>query len=116
MSTKTQEQINELLRELKLGCVLVQQKNDGTKCLRHYYLHKSEQFITYRQTNKTLPSPTRYYTNQIDEIRVGFKTQTFNRLVQRKLLRLNDVNTINNSSLIDSKLFTCRSNVRLRYF
>ena len=59
MLTKTHEQINELLRELKLGSVLVQQNHDGTKCFRHYYLHKSEQFVTYRQTNRTLPSPIR---------------------------------------------------------
>ncbi|CAF1394743.1 unnamed protein product [Adineta ricciae] len=90
MLTKTQEQMNELLRELKLGCVLVEQKYDGTKCFRHYYLHKSEQFVTYRQTNRTLPSPIRYYINQIDEIRVGFKTRTFDRLIKHKLLRQDD--------------------------
>ncbi|CAF0825498.1 unnamed protein product [Adineta ricciae] len=86
MSMMNPEQMNDILNELKLGTVLVRRKHDGEKSSRHFYLHKSEQFITHHQLDKTFGSPTRYYINKIDEVRVGLNTRTFDRLVRHKLL------------------------------
>ncbi|UJR20415.1 hypothetical protein I4U23_023546 [Adineta vaga] len=90
MSELNLEQMNQILSDLKLGSVLIKRKHDGEKYSRHFYLHKSEQFITYQQSEKTFASPTRYYINKIDEVRVGFNTRTFDRLVRHKLLEQND--------------------------
>jgi hypothetical protein len=59
MSLTNQEQINEILTELKIGSILIKRTYDGEKYSRHYFLDERENFVSYRPTQKTLRQPTR---------------------------------------------------------
>ncbi len=59
MSLTTQEQINKILTELKLGSLLTKRTHDGEKHSHHYFLNEQENFISYHPTHKTLTKPSR---------------------------------------------------------
>jgi hypothetical protein len=59
MSSANREQMTEILTALKVGSVLTKRKHDGEKYSRHYFLHEQENFVSYRQSEKTFTQPTR---------------------------------------------------------
>ncbi|CAF3886376.1 unnamed protein product, partial [Rotaria sp. Silwood1] len=78
----------QILTELKDGSILIKRKRNGEKYSRHFYLDAYEDFISYHQSEKIFAQPRRYYIRDIDEIRTGFHTQTFDELHKQKIIHL----------------------------
>ena len=103
-----EQQLDDVLKQLKTGLVLVKRKPTGKKYSRNFFLHEREEVVSYRGSRKifgkarTCKSKRKVSFNEfffilddvkdIDEIRTGFQAPTFHRLVQRGILRSNDVN------------------------
>ncbi|CAF4845348.1 unnamed protein product [Rotaria sp. Silwood1] len=78
----------QILTELKDGSILIKRKRNGEKYSRHFYLDAYEDFISYHQSEKIFAQPRRYYIRDIDEIRTGFHTQTFDELHKQDIIHL----------------------------
>jgi len=109
MSLNNTEQLNRILSNLKVGSILIKRKSNGEKYSRHFYLDEQEDFISYYQSEKIFAQPRRCkfflkkiflknlfnenldYIRDIDEIRIGLHTLTFDGLLRQKILDNNAV-------------------------
>jgi hypothetical protein len=108
MSVNNTEQLTLILSNLKVGSILTKRKSNGEKYSRHFYLDEQEDFISYYQSEKIFAQPRRCkffrkiffknlfnknidYIRDIDEIRIGLHTLTFDGLLRKKILDDNDV-------------------------
>ena len=88
--------------------MLIKRKRNGEKYTRQFYLDEHEGFISYRQSEKVFAQShcckqknsclfssklicALDYIHKIDEIRSGFHTRTFDRLVRREMIERTDV-------------------------
>ncbi|CAF2740797.1 unnamed protein product [Rotaria sp. Silwood2] len=86
MSSNRSEHLTRILTELKGGTILTKRKRNGEKYSRRFFLDEHESFISYHQSEKVFAQSHRY------EIRAGFHTRTFDRLVRREIIEPTDVN------------------------
>jgi len=110
MSLNNTEQLNRILSNLKIGSILTKRKSNGEKYSRHFYLNEQEDFISYYQSEKIFAQPRRCkfcflnifknlfienidYIRDIDEIRIGLHTLTFDGLIRQKILDEDDVSS-----------------------
>ncbi|CAM4790482.1 unnamed protein product [Rotaria magnacalcarata] len=76
-----EKHITDVLNQLKLGTILIKQKINGKKYPRRFFLHEHEDFISYEASRKTFGKPRIYRIKDIDEVRSGFRSRTFDQLV-----------------------------------
>ncbi|CAF3286134.1 unnamed protein product [Rotaria sp. Silwood2] len=88
----TDDAVAQLIHQLKSGTVLVKHKPSGKKYSRYFFLHEREGYITYDKSNKFRGKPRIYQLNDIDEIRTGFQSQTFDQLIKRGKIKSADQN------------------------
>ena len=119
---KDENQVSDILKQLKDGAVLVKRKLNGKKYSRRFFLHEREELISYRHSRRIFGKPrickwkmrgsssehraiVLDHIRDIDEIRTGFHGQTFHRLRQRGIVKADDVNTLKFDHLIRSISF-----------
>ncbi|CAF3956430.1 unnamed protein product [Rotaria sp. Silwood1] len=90
MFSNRSEYLTRILTELKVGSMLTKRKRNGEKYSRRFFLDEHESFISYHQSEKVFAQSHRYYIHEIDEIRAGFHTRTFDRLVRREFVEPTD--------------------------
>jgi hypothetical protein len=49
--------VNEILKQLKSGAVLIKQKFNGKKFPRRFFLHARESFVSYERSRKIFGKP-----------------------------------------------------------
>ncbi|CAF3758936.1 unnamed protein product [Adineta steineri] len=82
-----------VLKQLKSGAVLVKRKIDGKKYSRRFFLSEHEDFITYQKKKRHIfGRPHIYNINDIDEVRSGFRAQTFGQLLKNGRIKSTDEN------------------------
>ncbi|CAF1202373.1 unnamed protein product [Rotaria sp. Silwood1] len=81
MSITNNEDVTQLLIEMKIGSELIKRKPNGEKYSRQVYLDEHEDFVSYRQSEKFFSQPRRYYIQEINEIRLDLQTSTSDQLV-----------------------------------
>ncbi|CAF3334169.1 unnamed protein product [Rotaria socialis] len=77
-----EKRTTDVLNQLKFGTILVKQKINGKKYPRRFFLHEHEDFISYEESRKTFGKPRIYRIKDIDEVRSGFRSRTFDQLVR----------------------------------
>ncbi|CAF2740806.1 unnamed protein product [Rotaria sp. Silwood2] len=90
MSLNKTEDLTQILKELKVGSILIKQKSHGEKYVRRFYLDEHEDFISYYQSEKIFAQPRRYYIREIDEVRAGFHTLAFGQLLKQHNVHSDD--------------------------
>ncbi|CAF3309874.1 unnamed protein product, partial [Rotaria sp. Silwood2] len=90
MSLNKTEDLTQILKELKVGSILIKQKSHGEKYVRRFYLDEHEDFISYYQSEKIFAQPRRYYIREIDEVRAGFHALAFGQLLKQHNVHSDD--------------------------
>ncbi|CAF1097955.1 unnamed protein product, partial [Didymodactylos carnosus] len=79
---------DDVFFRMKTGALLFKCKPDGTKYPRQFYLYNSEDMLSYHESGKLFGKPNVYLIKEIDEIRCGYHSNTFKRLLSKR--RVND--------------------------
>ena len=102
------KRIMEILNQLKNGTILMKRKIDGKKFPRRFFLDKDEGFISYEKSRRVFVRPKicKYHfgmfsqgsyqsivdsIKDINEVRSGFRAQTFGELLKNGLITTEDV-------------------------
>ncbi|CAF1339508.1 unnamed protein product [Didymodactylos carnosus] len=80
----------DALFSMKIGAKMLKHKRNGKIYPRQFYLYNSEDVISYHNTKKLFKKPTSYFIKEIDEIRDGLRSNTFQRFLKRKTIRQKD--------------------------
>ncbi|CAF1565253.1 unnamed protein product [Rotaria magnacalcarata] len=92
MASHNDNDVTEILQRLKSGSALTKCKPNGKEYLRQFFLHDRESFISYGGSRKIFGKPQIYNIKDIDEIRIGFAAETFDRLMKRGIVKSVDQN------------------------
>ncbi|CAF1634620.1 unnamed protein product, partial [Didymodactylos carnosus] len=82
---------SDVLNNMKAGSLLMKCKPHGTKYPRQFYLYNSEDILSYQESKKVFSKPKKYPINEIDEVRCGYQSNTFEKLLRQKSLKHDDV-------------------------
>jgi hypothetical protein len=55
--SENETSVNEVIKQLKSGAILVKQKYNGKKFSRRFYLHEGGGFISYDRSRKIFGKP-----------------------------------------------------------
>lgn len=107
--TNTDDRLIEVLEQLKSGVTLIKCKPNGKKYSRQFFLHDRETFMSYDKSRKIFGKPNLCMLNfvpfycwyklflyldhikDIDEVRTGFSSETFDQLMKSGRVKRLDV-------------------------
>ncbi|UJR36404.1 hypothetical protein I4U23_029127 [Adineta vaga] len=87
-----EKHIVDHLTQLKSGVILIKRKINGKKYSRRFFLSEDEDFISYEKSRRIFGHPHIYNIKDIDEVRSGFRCNTFGQLLKNRRIKQTDEN------------------------